>query len=108
RGDVETTDGCRAPIRAHQSGQHAQGCRFAGAVWAEQGGDASVVRGERDIGHRLHNRLGTAALADETFCELAYLDHSAAPVGGRKKGGAGSRSRHAASMPWNDAWRTKR
>jgi hypothetical protein len=113
-GDVHAADTRCAAVRVHQPGDHAHGRGLAGAVRAEQRGDATVVRDEADVVHRDH----AGALAFDPRLELLrqVLDFNhrvpglAAAVGtiGSKKVAAGSRVRHASSTFSKDASRKKR
>ena len=47
---------CVPGVGRDQPGEHAQRRRLAGAVRAEQAGDAAVGRAEADVAHRVHDR----------------------------------------------------
>ena len=88
--NVDAIDRDAPGIGHDQRCGHAQRRRLAGAVGAEQPGDAPVLGAEADIGDRLHGPRFLAAALREALGQVLDLDHLAtacnaigANIGGR-------------------------
>ena len=93
RDHVGPVDGNGARVRREQAVERAQGRGLAGAVGAEQAGDAAVARREADPVHR--HDIAEAAL------EAAHLHHGSVPAAESRNGGRRIRSRQLTSR---SAW----
>ena len=77
--DVDAIDDDAPGIGHDQRGGHAQRRRLAGAVGAEQAGDAPVFGLEADVGHRLHAARLLAAALREALRQVAAISITSRP-----------------------------